>query len=84
MIERKGNAKGEAKQGRKDETRDKPGRIVQITAETGYDECSGRLTAFGGLLALVKFMDLMGFETLFEKHYKAFVIPVETGIQIKI
>ena len=64
MVKRICNAKGEAKQGRKDETRDKPGRIVQITAETGYDEYSERLTVLGGLLALVKFLDLMGFETM--------------------
>ncbi len=44
-------------------------RVVKITAQTPYGECSERLTAFGGLLALVKFLDLLGFENLYEKHY---------------
>jgi hypothetical protein len=42
---------------------------VRITAETPYGECSERLTAFGGLLALVKFLDLIGFEPAFAVHY---------------
>ena len=40
-----------------------------ITPDTPYGECSERLTAFGGLLALVKFLDLLGFEKTFEGHY---------------
>ena len=44
-------------------------RPVRITAETPYGECSERLTAFGGLLALVKFLDLLGFEPAFAQHY---------------
>jgi hypothetical protein len=44
---------------------------VRITAETPYGECSERLTAFGGLLALVKFLDLIGFEAAFATHYVA-------------
>jgi DDE family transposase len=44
-------------------------RPVRITAETPYGECSERLTAFGGLLALVKFLDLIGFEQAFAAHY---------------
>jgi hypothetical protein len=44
-------------------------RPVRITAETPYGECSERLTAFGGLLALVKFLDLLGFEQAFAQHY---------------
>jgi hypothetical protein len=42
---------------------------VRITAETPYGECSERLTAFGGLLALVKFLDLIEFEEAFAQHY---------------
>jgi hypothetical protein len=45
--------------------------IVKITPDTRYDECSERLTAFGGLLALVKFLDLIGFEIVFAEHYRA-------------
>lgn len=44
-------------------------RIVSINAETRYGECSERLTAFGGLLALVKFIDLIDFEGVFEQKY---------------
>jgi hypothetical protein len=42
---------------------------VRITAETPYGECSERLTAFGGLLALGKFLDLIEFEEAFAQHY---------------
>lgn len=52
MVKEKGNGKRQAKQERKDEIQDKAARITQITAETKYGECSERLTAFGGLLAL--------------------------------
>jgi len=44
-------------------------RATRITADTQYGECSERLTAFGGLLALVKFLDLLGFEKSFEDQY---------------
>jgi len=43
-----------------------------VRADYGRDavrECSERLTAFGGLLALVKFLDLIGFEQAFAQHY---------------
>jgi len=71
MVKRKSSGNREAKQGRKDESNGKPERITHITAETAYAECSERLTAFGGLLALVKFLDLVRFEKMFEKHYNA-------------
>lgn len=44
-------------------------RKIRITAETHYGECRERLTAFGGLLALVKFLDLIGFEKAFMENY---------------
>lgn len=43
--------------------------IIPITSKTPYGECSERLSAFGGLLALVKFLELIGFEELFAQHY---------------
>jgi len=79
MVKRKSNENRERKQGRKDENKDKTARITHITSETGYAECSERLTAFGGLLALVKFLDLLGFEEMFEKHYKAPKRKTELG-----
>jgi hypothetical protein len=48
-----------------------PSRLIKITPDTPYATCSERLTAFGGLLALVKFLDLIGFESLFAQHYVA-------------
>jgi hypothetical protein len=59
------------KASRQQATQESSGSIVKITPETRYDECSERLTAFGGLLALVKFLDLIGFEALFAEHYRA-------------
>jgi Transposase DDE domain group 1 len=44
--------------------------VIKITPDTSYGECSERLSAFGGLLALVKFLDLIGFEALFAEHYR--------------
>ena len=63
---KKGRAQGR-KQGKGEDT----GRRLRITAETPYGECRERLTAFGGLLALVKFLDLIGFEQTFAAHYVA-------------
>ena len=67
MVKRQSTAKRPGRQGasRKSEG----ARPVRITAETPYGECSERLTAFGGLLALVKFLDLLGFEAAFAQHY---------------
>jgi len=46
-------------------------RITKITARTPAGKCEERLTAFGGLLALVKMFDLLEFEREFEKTYAA-------------
>ena len=43
----------------------------KITASTGYETCKERLSPFGGLLALIKFLDLMRFEEVFEQTYRA-------------
>jgi hypothetical protein len=50
---------------------DSSGRLVAITPDTPYATCSERLTAFGGLLALVKFLDLVDAKALFAQHYTA-------------
>jgi hypothetical protein len=44
-------------------------RNPRITANTPYASCHERLTAFGGLLALIKMLDLINFKESFEKHY---------------
>ena len=67
MVKRQRTAKRLGRQGAS--RRSAGARPVRITAETPYGECSERLTAFGGLLALVKFLDLLGFEAAFAQHY---------------
>jgi hypothetical protein len=42
-------------------------RPRRITASTDYGNCSERLSPFGGLLALIKFLDLIGLEEIFEQ-----------------
>jgi len=63
-----GRAQGEIG-GKSSERNTEEQRRTMITPETAYGECSERLTAFGGLLALVKFLDLIGFEKEFGEHY---------------
>jgi hypothetical protein len=67
MVTRKDAVK--SSRGQVENVRDAGARKTVITPDTPYAECSERLTAFGGLLALVKFMDLLGFEKEFEGHY---------------
>lgn len=67
MVKRQRTAKRPGRQGAS--RKSDGGRPVRITPETPYGECSERLTAFGGLLALVKFLDLLGFEQAFAEHY---------------
>jgi len=69
MVTRDRRAKRRGKQGANRPRDTKVARAVRITADTPYGECSERLTAFGGLLALVKFLDLIGFEQVFAAHY---------------
>jgi len=44
-------------------------RTTQISANTPYDMCTERMTPFGGLLALVKFLDLIKYEQVFNDLY---------------
>ena len=67
MVMRKDAKK--ASRGQVENRCDTGARKTVITPDTPYDECSERLTAFGGLLALVKFLDLLGFEKTFEGNY---------------
>lgn len=41
----------------------------KISASTPYETCSEPLSAFGGVLALIKFLDLMGLEQIVEGCY---------------
>ena len=42
----------------------------KISASTPYETCSEPLSAFGGVLALIKFLDLVRFEEVFEHCYR--------------
>ena len=41
----------------------------KISVSTPYETCSEPLSAFGGVLALIKFLDLVRFEKVFEHCY---------------
>lgn len=42
----------------------------KITASTAYGTCTERLTPFGGILGLIKFLDLLRFDEVFEQIYR--------------
>jgi hypothetical protein len=46
-------------------------RANKISASTEYDTCSERLSAFGGLLAMIKFLDLIDFKQIFSLAFHA-------------
>jgi hypothetical protein len=46
-----------------------PSEPAKINAETRYELSDTQMTAFGGLLAMVKFLDLVNFKKLFENNY---------------
>ncbi|MDR4509449.1 MAG: transposase [Candidatus Brocadiaceae bacterium] len=46
-----------------------PIKASKIGHSTGYDYCSERLSPFGGLLGLIKFMELIQFKEIFEGFY---------------
>jgi hypothetical protein len=69
MVTWKRGGKRRQEQGQNETSERREARRTVITPDTPYGECSERLTAFGGLLALVKFLDLIGFERAFEEHY---------------
>lgn len=50
-------------------------RATRIGPSTAYEYCSERLSPFGGLLGLVKFMDAVKFKEIFDGFYK---LPART------
>jgi len=48
----------------------KPEEARRISASTHYETCSEQLSPFGGVLALIKFFDLVRFEEIFEDAYQ--------------
>lgn len=65
MVKGKGRGKSNKKQGKKNKK--SSSRKGRITANTPYGETGQRLSGFGGLFPLEKFLDLVGFETLCEE-----------------
>ena len=49
---------------------EKPAKARKINASTVYDTCSEQLSPFGGLLALIKFLDLVNFREIFNSTYQ--------------
>ena len=45
-------------------------KAAKISPYTSYEYCSERLSPFGGLLALTKFLDAVKFQELFEGFYQ--------------
>ena len=43
----------------------------KINASTAYETCTEQLSPFGGLLALIKFLDLVNFKEIFHSGYQA-------------
>lgn len=68
MVKRqnKNNSKSRINQGQSE----CPVKASKIGASTRYEYCSEHLSPFGGLLGLVKFMDLVKFEEIFTGFYK--------------
>jgi len=50
---------------------EKSARAKKINASTAYDTCSEQLSPFGGLLPLIKFLDLIDFQQMFDFAYRA-------------
>lgn len=46
-----------------------PAKACKIGPSTAYDYCSERLSPFGGLLGLLKFMELIRFKEIFDGFY---------------
>ena len=44
-------------------------RARKINASTAYETCTEQLSPFGGLLGLIKFLDLLELEEIFEQLY---------------
>ena len=70
MVKSQNKPKKVIRQGLKDK-KDKKERVTKITANTPVSVCEEKMTAFGGLLALVKLLDLLGFEKEFGEIYVA-------------
>jgi len=48
----------------------KRAKARKINASTAYESCTEQLSPFGGLLALIKFIDLVNFHKIFDSAYQ--------------
>lgn len=48
----------------------KRAKARKINASTAYETCTEQLSPFGGLLALIKFLDLVNFHKIFDSAYQ--------------
>jgi hypothetical protein len=69
MVKRQ--KKHSAKIGMNQDQSEGPEEPAKISPNTRYEYCSERLSPFGGLLALEKFMDAVKFKEVFEGFYQA-------------
>jgi hypothetical protein len=64
-TEKKHNPKNRINQGESQGA----GKPAKIKPDTAYEMTEGRMTAYGGLFGLVKFLDLIGFREVFVEYY---------------
>ena len=69
MVKRRYHKKSKSRN--KKGSRKNRAKARKINASTPYETCSERLSPFGGLLALIKFFDLVGFREIFHFTYQA-------------
>ncbi len=50
---------------------DSSNRPTKIGPDTRYEACKARMTAFGGMLCMIKFLDFVNFKDVFNTHYKS-------------
>lgn len=70
--------KNKSRRKRRENQERKP-RIKEIGSNTPYGTCSENMSSFGGLLLLVKFLDLLKFEEVFEDKYVSPVRQTKLG-----
>jgi hypothetical protein len=66
-TEKKHTPKSRLNQGESPEA----GKPAKIKPDTAYEMTEGRMTAYGGLFGLVKFLDLIGFREVFVEYYQS-------------
>jgi len=66
------SSKSKKRKNRKNKgTRKNAARARKINASTPYETCSEQLSPFGGILAMIKFFDLIGFKKIFDSTYRS-------------